>query len=166
MLKHRALIGRVLIIIGILASACDVAPLMPATFHPRTPGPSSMVGERVVRYEQEGGLAGRHDVLEIGLTGGVRVNDKVITPGLLPERLVELQASFTEIHFFDLKDLYDDPSRKWGDDFYDSVTYTLNGQTKTVTVARHGGANISPDDLDGVIHYLHRLLLGFGGLAP
>jgi hypothetical protein len=125
-----------------------------------------MIGERVVRYEQKGGFVGRYDVLEISPTGEVRVNHRVITPGLLPERLAELQASFTEIHFFDLKDLYDDPSVRISDDWYDSVTYTLNGQTKTVTVIRTAGANVSPDDLDGVIHYLHRLLVGFGGINP
>jgi hypothetical protein len=128
-----------------------------------------MVGERVIRYVQEGGFVGRRDVLEIGPTGEVRVSNKIAlltTTVMLPDRLAELQASFTEIHFFELKNLYDDPSAMVSDEWYDSVTFTLNGQTKTVTVARHSGANISPDDLDGVIHYLHRLLVGFGGLDP
>jgi hypothetical protein len=85
---------------------------------------------------------------------------------MLPDRLTALQSRFDAIHFFDLNDLYDDPEVFRADEWFDSVTYTLNGQTKTVRVARHRGTGLTPDDLDSLIFDLHQVMVSIAGEFP
>ncbi len=161
-------------VVGLLA-APDIPTAVPApptpatgsaTAVPATPTPSALLTPDPIKplivYEKSGGIAGIHDVLEVYSNDTARWTPSR-SPGVtfqLPLDTVEhLRTLLTEAHFFDLAAEYD--QHNVSDDFYYTVTYTADGQTKQVTAAAIGGQDITPQALLDLITELQRV----GGLG-
>ncbi len=124
-----------------------------------TPTPESRdLGGPVLVYEKSGGLAGIHEVLEIFSDDTARY-----TPSRAPAVIVQLpldtvehlRTLVNEAHFLDLAPEYD--NHNVADDFYYTITYRANGQSKQVKVAEVGGKGLTPQPLLDLIAELQRL---------
>jgi hypothetical protein len=136
------------------ASPTPVAVPPSPTPEAATPDPS----KPVIVYEKSGGIAGIHDVLEIYGDGTVRwtpSRQPSVTARISADQLAQLRAQFDAAHFFDLAAEYD--HHNVADDFYYTVTYTANGQTKQVKAADVGGKGLTPPALDALIAALQQV---------
>ncbi len=140
------------------------ATVVPATSTPAlaTPG-----GGSLITYEKSGGIAGVREVLEIDSDGAARLaqnRNAPITARLSADRLAQLRAQFAATPFFNFAPEYD--SHNVADDFYYTLTYTADGQTKSVRVAETGGQGLTPQSLLDLIGTLQATAVEVGGGSP
>jgi hypothetical protein len=112
----------------------------------------------VLIYEKSGGIAGVHDVLEIYSDDTARwipSRAPAVTVQLPLDTLEHLRTLAHEAQFFTLAPEYD--NHNVADDFYYTLTYTENGQTKQVKVADAGGKGLTPQPLLDLIAALQRI---------
>ena len=153
----------------VLLTACDLGPTAtptPVPPPPATPAPATATvpapsptpaasptpapatpdsSQPVIVYEKSGGIAGSMNVLEIYSDGRVRwtpSRQPSVTTTLGAGQLAQLRARFDAAHFFDLAAEYD--NHNVADDFYYTITYSANGQTKQVKAAAVGGQILRP----------------------
>jgi hypothetical protein len=124
---------------------------------PPTPVTPS-AAQPLITYELTGGIAGMRQTLVIAENGDTSASDRgtvVGTSHLAPDRLAALEQQFAAVHFFDLKDRYDEGAVS--DDRYITVTYREGGQSKSVTIAEIGGQQVTPPELTALLAELERI---------
>jgi hypothetical protein len=133
-----------------------------------TPTPESRdLGGPILVYDKSGGIAGVHEVLEIFSDDTARY-----TPSRAPAVMVQLpldtvehlRTLVNEAHFPDLAPEYD--NHNVADDFYYTITYSENGQTRQVKVADAGGKGLTPQPLLDLIAELQRLAAEAAQMTP
>ena len=131
-----------------LPSATRAAPAATPTpvAAPATPTPAATGG--AMKYEMTGGIAGLRDELTIAADGTAQFTRRGRPAGsmtLTPDRVNALVAQFAAANFFALEDRYD--AGNVSDDIYDTLTFTQDGRTHTVTAAQVSGQGLTPQPL-------------------
>lgn len=156
MILTRAAGAAVLLLAVTVLSACGGDVATPTAVTPPTPVPST---RPFITYDVSGGIAGRHDVLEIAPAGATKVvsGGKVSKPAQLDAaELAKLDSLLSAAGFATLQDRYD--RKGVADDIYRSVTVTQGSASKTVVSAQVGGEGLTPAPLVALIAELQALL--------
>jgi hypothetical protein len=110
------------------------------------------------------------DVLTIGADGAAQFTRRGQVEGALtltPDQLAQLVAQFDAANFAQLQERYDNGNV--ADDIYQAITFSRDGQTRTVTVAQAGGAGITPQpllDLIGALNEISDTVRAGGSASP
>jgi len=157
-------------------------PVVPPTPVPPTPAPATAtppaaaptptsesrdLGGPILVYDKSGGIAGIHEVLEIFSDDTARYTPSrapVVMVQLPLDTVEHLRTLVNEAHFQDLAPEYD--NHNVADDFYYTITYSANGQTKQVKVAEVGGKGLTPQPLLDLITELQRLAAEAAQMTP
>ena len=144
----------------------------PATATPPAAAPTPTPESRdlngpVLIYEKSGGIAGVHEVLEIYSNDTARWTPSrapAVTVQLPLDTVEHLRTLVNEARFPDLAPEYD--NHNVADDFYYTITYSENGQTRQVKVADAGGKGLTPQPLLDLIAELQRLAAEAAQMTP